>query len=956
MNRFRSPSRISRKDVLFVLLLATPALAQGSGIAPGRPTRLPRVLRVPAEVATIQAAIDQALPGDVVVVAPGTYVEALDFRGKAIEVVATEGPTRTTIRPPSLSPVVLFRNGEGPDSRLIGFTIRGGSGDFEGVGGGISCSAFGPVANPYLSDCIIERNFTDQEFQGLGAAGVHGNPILERCIVRRNQTFSHDTAGGVQGAPWVIHSLIEANQGCTGGGLKLESGARIQDSIVYQNSAGPCGSRSAAFASSGGGIHAASGVTLERCLILENRAEIGTDPNDPGGCIFAPAGGALSGSGAHLRRCTIVGNEAANCARVGGIFGPATLLECILRDNQHLPGEYASRTSFRFSDVEGGAAGLGSFDADPRFVDPGAHDYRLAAGSPCIDAGDPAGAVDADDTRGDVGALAHPQGTSPLASAWHDATRLQPSDTTQSRSFGRSLALDGDRVLIGALEAAYLFERAGGTWTERARLAPRTPIPDENFGSAVALDGNVAAVSAPSSSLSPPPCAVYVFERDASGAFVETNRLEGSFDEFGAALALEGDTLVIGATEEASDMGRVEIFRRRARGSWVEVVTLRTPHRPSGFGPEGGFGGSLALSGDTLVVGERWAGDEFDFNRNGAAYVYQRAGASPYSWVRVAELLPENRQNYGRFGQSVAVGPGRVLVGSLHGVHSYGDAEPGLPWRRAEPVGANQPGSAVLDGARAFLARNDGVHELHQPVPGGPWNELGRATPRTGPLAAARGALLVGAPSADGFVGAVYVLARGVELDSLALDQAADEEEVALLGRGLDTVTRVLVGGVEQPLVRQGATELVLRPARREPGFADLVLESPAGTLELRNTWRAAPTLAVATGGPGATLEFTLENGAAGAFALHYSVGLLPAPLPVTVPPTWYGVLLDLAPGLSGRIWVDAFDSCGRARLAFSVPNDPALIGLTVHFQAWCRRGLFGPSRYSFTNAVSLTF
>jgi len=69
----------------------------------------------------------------VVLVAPGTYRERIDFLGKAIEVIGTEGPTRTILRAPPSSAVVLFWNGEGPDSRLMGFTITGG---FGSEGGG----------------------------------------------------------------------------------------------------------------------------------------------------------------------------------------------------------------------------------------------------------------------------------------------------------------------------------------------------------------------------------------------------------------------------------------------------------------------------------------------------------------------------------------------------------------------------------------------------------------------------------------------------------------------------------------------------------------------------------------------------------------------------------------------------------------------------------------------------
>jgi len=81
---------------------AVPARAQATPIPDGRGVPHPRavrVLRVPSEWHTIQAAIDHARDGDVVLVAPGTYTGVVDFHGKAIEVIGVEGATRTILYP-----------------------------------------------------------------------------------------------------------------------------------------------------------------------------------------------------------------------------------------------------------------------------------------------------------------------------------------------------------------------------------------------------------------------------------------------------------------------------------------------------------------------------------------------------------------------------------------------------------------------------------------------------------------------------------------------------------------------------------------------------------------------------------------------------------------------------------------------------------------------------------------
>src|SRR5262245_36216534 len=100
----------------FPALLVLAPLASPQGLRPGR---LPNVLDVPAEFATIQAAVDAARDGDVVRVAPGNYA-GFDFHGKAIEVLAPQGAARTSLVGNFEDPVVLCISGEGPDTRLMG--------------------------------------------------------------------------------------------------------------------------------------------------------------------------------------------------------------------------------------------------------------------------------------------------------------------------------------------------------------------------------------------------------------------------------------------------------------------------------------------------------------------------------------------------------------------------------------------------------------------------------------------------------------------------------------------------------------------------------------------------------------------------------------------------------------------------------------------------------------------
>jgi hypothetical protein len=131
---------------LFSLLLPIPAGAA--------------TLHVPADYATIQGAINAASPGDEVRVDPGTYVENLDFLGKAVAVIGEQGADHTFVDG-NLATVVTFASGEGLDSALDGFTLYNGTGTLdssyapgEWYGGGIFCKG----ASPTLRSCVVYDN------------------------------------------------------------------------------------------------------------------------------------------------------------------------------------------------------------------------------------------------------------------------------------------------------------------------------------------------------------------------------------------------------------------------------------------------------------------------------------------------------------------------------------------------------------------------------------------------------------------------------------------------------------------------------------------------------------------------------------------------------------------------------------------------------------------------------
>jgi hypothetical protein len=142
---------------------------------------LAKTINVPADQPTIQAAINVAVNRDVIVVAPGTYAENINFLGKAIHVKSAQGPKVTIIDGAKAGSVVTFANGETSKSVLSGFTLQNGANSLEG--GGIAVSS-----NPTISGNIIKNN--------TGCNGGGGIGIAFASPVVRGNTITNNAQGG----------------------------------------------------------------------------------------------------------------------------------------------------------------------------------------------------------------------------------------------------------------------------------------------------------------------------------------------------------------------------------------------------------------------------------------------------------------------------------------------------------------------------------------------------------------------------------------------------------------------------------------------------------------------------------------------------------------------------------------------------------------------------------------
>jgi len=201
--------------------------------------------------------------------------------------------------------------------------------------------------------------------------------------------------------------------------------------------------------------------------------------------------------------------------------------------------------------------------------------------------------------------------------AWSQRQRLTADDGAAADFFGASVALAGDTAVIGApghdmgtsadQGAAYVFVCAGDAWSQQARLSAGDGAAGDNLGAAVAVSGDTALIGAPGADVAANANqgAAYVFER-LGGQWSERQKLTAGsgaqHNYFGGAVALDGDLALIGAERDDvagyKDQGSAYIFARNG-SLWGEHQRLI-----AGDGAAGDyFGGSVALDGATALIG-----------------------------------------------------------------------------------------------------------------------------------------------------------------------------------------------------------------------------------------------------------------------------------------------------------------------------------------------------------------
>jgi len=251
---------------------------------------------------------------------------------------------------------------------------------------------------------------------------------------------------------------------------------------------------------------------------------------------------------------------------------------------------------------------------------------------------------------------------------WQQTQKLYATNPIVSDQFGTAIAMDGTVAVAGTARdgggtqqgAAYVFRLSGGTWVKEQKLNASGAT--YTFASSVAINGNLVLVGAPSETSSGVlfSGAAYVFEYTGS-SWQQRQRLVPSdpavSDSFGAAVAINGDSAVIGATggdDGGTDSGATYIFRLIG-STWSQSQKLLASDDAAGDW----FGSSASMSSTLLVIGAK--------NKYGpglyagAAYAFRKQSNT---WVQENRLVVPTVTGQDYVGTSVAVSGETVLVGA----------------------------------------------------------------------------------------------------------------------------------------------------------------------------------------------------------------------------------------------------------------------------------------------------
>lgn len=273
---------------------------------------------------------------------------------------------------------------------------------------------------------------------------------------------------------------------------------------------------------------------------------------------------------------------------------------------------------------------------------------------------------------------------------WSEPDELIPGDGAADDLFGYSVGISGDTAVVGATNvddlgnntgSAYVFIDTGNDdWVLQQELHAGNSQLDQRFGIAAAIDGDTIIVSSSGYSkdlgggnMLSESGAAFVFVRDGANVWTEQQRLE-AFDldpndgvdegpragaHFGSSISIDGDAAIIGAKDDGQNgfqAGAAYVFTRDANGTWNPQQKLKAP--PGDVTTRDQFGASVAISGDTVLVGVQTS--DVGGAESGSAYVFTVDVNGGWSQQARFDGLANDQ-----FGISVGLSGNSAIVGAI---------------------------------------------------------------------------------------------------------------------------------------------------------------------------------------------------------------------------------------------------------------------------------------------------
>ena len=363
---------------------------------------------------------------------------------------------------------------------------------------------------------------------------------------------------------------------------------------------------------------------------------------------------------------------------------------------------------------------------------------------------------------------------------------LTASDGAPQDLFGSSVSISGNTMVVGAPSVtvgeaqyqgvAYVFTESGSVWTQTAKLTESNGYTGDSFGDSVSISGNTVVVGADEGISQSNWGAAYVFTEPASGwaDMTQTAKLLPSdgpgYYLFGCSVSISCNTVVVGA----SNHNAAYVFVEPASG-WAGHMTQTAKLTLSGAA--GVIGDSVSISGNTVVVGASYYK---------AAYIFTEPASGWADMTQTATLTPSDAGVNDRFGSSVSISGNTVVVGAFQANVGQGAfyvfTEPASGWADMTQTATLTPsdggglfcsvsisGSTIVAGTSYNASQQQGTaYVFAEPASG--WanmTQTGEIVPSDGRLndyfgcsvSISGNTVVVGAYGVNGYTGAAYVFA-----------------------------------------------------------------------------------------------------------------------------------------------------------------------------------------------------